>query len=177
MTDDYSTSTIITPEYSPSEQYTIRGNKGIWTDIYAIGAVLWRAISGNNPPDAYDRNQINEEPDPLHPAIELGQGRYSENFLKAINWALSILAKDRPQTIQEFQDMLVREEMKMNTNHSMRQPVFSIQPEDSEIVERMDALPKGYEIDRYRIERMLGEGGFGITYLAHYVRMGGPVGY
>jgi serine/threonine protein kinase len=29
-----------------------------------------------------------------------------------------------------------------------------------------NALPKGYEIEGYRIDRVLGAGGFGVTYLA-----------
>ena len=31
------------------------------------------------------------------------------------------------------------------------------------------ALPKGYEIEGYRIEKVLGAGGFGVTYLAHEI--------
>ena len=35
--------------------------------------------------------------------------------------------------------------------------------------EMRHALPKGYEIEGYRIERVLGAGGFGVTYLAHEI--------
>jgi len=43
------------------------------------------------------------------------------------------------------------------------------------MTQRVDALPAGYELDRYRIERVLGDGGFGITYLAYHIRMGDAV--
>lgn len=38
-----------------------------------------------------------------------------------------------------------------------------------------NGLPPGHEIGRYRIERELGRGGFGITYLARELRLGSPV--
>ena len=37
------------------------------------------------------------------------------------------------------------------------------------------ALPPGYRIEEYEIVRVLGAGGFGITYLANDTRLDGPV--
>ena len=37
------------------------------------------------------------------------------------------------------------------------------------------ALPPGYRIEEYEILRVLGVGGFGITYLANVTRLDGPV--
>ncbi|MHA1536742.1 MAG: protein kinase domain-containing protein [Alphaproteobacteria bacterium] len=34
-------------------------------------------------------------------------------------------------------------------------------------IEHLNALPNGYELEEYHFERVLGAGGFGITYLAH----------
>src|SRR5688572_23349545 len=38
-----------------------------------------------------------------------------------------------------------------------------------------NALPPGYQLNEYRIERVLGQGGFGITYLAQDDRLGRQV--
>ncbi|MBU1723650.1 MAG: SUMF1/EgtB/PvdO family nonheme iron enzyme [Gammaproteobacteria bacterium] len=100
---------IITPGYSPKEQYTSTGNQGAWTDLYAIGATLWRAVSGKEPPLASDRGEARDEdrPDPLVPAVHIGRDRYAESFLRALDWAVAYLPKDRPQTVQAFQAVLL----------------------------------------------------------------------
>ena len=43
------------PGYSPPEQYKANGDIGTWTDVYAIGAVLYRMVIGKNLPDAIER--------------------------------------------------------------------------------------------------------------------------
>lgn len=48
--------TILTrPGFSPIEQYKTNGDIGTWTDVYAIGAILYRMVMGNNPPEALTR--------------------------------------------------------------------------------------------------------------------------
>ena len=46
---------IVTHGYSPIEQYQTKGRMGPWTDIYAMGAVMCRAMTGEKPPVAADR--------------------------------------------------------------------------------------------------------------------------
>lgn len=82
--------------YSAPEQYTTSAERlGPWTDIYAIGATLYRAVTGERPVEATSRTLK----DDLVPATRLGKGRYRDGFLRAIDAALRIPLAQRPQTI------------------------------------------------------------------------------
>ena len=60
-------SAIVKSGYSAHEQYTRSGRaQGAWTDIYAMGATLYRAITGVPPPESTDRFTEDE----LKPAAE-----------------------------------------------------------------------------------------------------------
>ncbi len=102
---------LVTPGYSPPEQYVTRSDRyGPWTDIYALGAVLYRCITGRAPPEAPDRQMW----DTMLPAVEAGAGRYSEDLLKVIDRALAMRPEDRFQTIAEMQASLRVERVTAN---------------------------------------------------------------
>ena len=98
--------------YAPNEQYT--GHKlQATTDIYAVGATLYRSITGKNPADAKERSVslIDKTPDPL-PSIRqlVKQGQYPNHFLQAIDDALRMRMTDRPQSVRELQQRLFAEQ-------------------------------------------------------------------
>ncbi|MEQ1518848.1 MAG: serine/threonine-protein kinase, partial [Usitatibacteraceae bacterium] len=93
---------FVTPGYGPIEQY-VMGEQGPWTDIYALGATLYWMVAGKKPIEAPDRMM---HVDPLKPAMEVGKGRYSEQFLTAIDWALKPETQDRPKDIAAFRTAL-----------------------------------------------------------------------
>ena len=97
-----SITSIITPGYAPIEQYSSGGNQGPWTDIYALGAVCYQALTGQVPNDATERTRR----DPLLPASERYAGQASTGFLSAIDRALQVNEEDRPQNIAEWRAAL-----------------------------------------------------------------------
>ncbi len=97
-----SVTSIITPGYAPIEQYSSRGDQGPWTDIYALGGVCYRALTGEVPDDATDRMRD----DPLIPVSERCADQASVGFLSAIDWTLAVDEADRPQSIAAWRAKL-----------------------------------------------------------------------
>ncbi|MGE0700732.1 MAG: serine/threonine-protein kinase [Hyphomicrobiaceae bacterium] len=94
---------ILSPGYAPFEQYSPTGKgQGPWTDIYAVAATFYQAITGSAPLDAPDRMME----DRSLPAAIAGRGRYSETFLEALDWALSPRPQSRPRSVAEWRDAL-----------------------------------------------------------------------
>jgi serine/threonine protein kinase len=95
---------VLSHGYGPPEQYSRTSRQGPWTDIYAMAGVLYRIVAGSVPPVSLHRIQS----DPMIPATFSGEGRYSEEFLAAIDLALNIDESRRPQSIGEWRKLLTR---------------------------------------------------------------------
>ena len=99
-----------TDGYAAMEQIG-EGAIGPWTDIYGVGAVMWRMVAGGNPPwmppsparvqqRAYA--ELQDEADPLPSASVVGLGRFSPSLLLSIDQCLEISASSRVRSCGEL---------------------------------------------------------------------------
>ena len=95
---------LVTPGFSPPEQYQSGDEIGPWTDVHAVGATMRTCLDGRPPPSAIER--INDA-GVLLPAVRAYDGRYPRWLLEAIDWAMALAPLDRPQTASELRDVLL----------------------------------------------------------------------
>ncbi len=96
---------VLTPGFAPLEQYSKEGNEGPWTDVYSLAAVMYRAVTGDNPPDVVTR--LKE--DVVMQSLIAARERFSVGFLHAVNRGMETDEKKRPQTVPEWRAMLTGE--------------------------------------------------------------------
>ena len=108
-------SVILKPGYAPPEQYRSRSRQGPWTDIYAVGAMFYRAVTGKIPEESVNRivqdNVV--PPNQLNPEI-------SANISNSIMRAMALNPELRFRTVDQFKEAIqtkakvrdVKEELK-----------------------------------------------------------------
>lgn len=100
---------VVTVGYTPIEQYNVSdADQGPWTDIYALSAVMYEAITGEMPVDSVTRasTALTNAEDPLVPVQNKSRHPGSTPFFEAIDWGLRMDTEERPRTINEWLDAL-----------------------------------------------------------------------
>lgn len=97
---------ILTHGFAPWEQYSRHRRQGAYTDIYALAATLYYAVTGIVPPDSVDRVESDELilPQQLNANIP-------EESERSLLKALSVRPEDRFQNISKFKGALTHTEI------------------------------------------------------------------
>ena len=97
--------TLVSPGYAPIEQYGSNSRRqGPWTDIYGLGATLYKSVTGKMPLAAVDRSEtiIHDKKDCYLPLSNIAKDLYTEQFLTAIDHAMAFKANERPQSVVDW---------------------------------------------------------------------------
>jgi hypothetical protein len=122
---------LVARGYAPLEQYSGGpDSQGAWTDIYSLAATCYRAIDGKAPADALERVKgvLGSVREVLTPATEIGRLRYSERLLRAIDHALELNEKDRPQSIAAWRAEIVGEQAAAPAGSHVPEPAAVVAP-------------------------------------------------
>ena len=104
-----------TEGYAALEQVADTGKLGPWTDMYGVGAVMWRMVAGGNRPwepphpvrvELRSHAVIDDTEDPMPPARDLGRGRFALQLLEAIDRCLRLRGTERFQGSRELLEAL-----------------------------------------------------------------------
>ena len=103
--DAHLAETELAPEFyegfSAIEQYSLEGKKGKWTDVYAMCAVLFYALTGKRPPDAVSRSY---EPRLNMPA-DVAQN-IPTHVVTALAGGLQVNIESRTHSMEELKNQL-----------------------------------------------------------------------
>ncbi|MEZ4886405.1 MAG: protein kinase [Chitinophagales bacterium] len=132
------------PNYASMEQYiaqyTKKDDSGPYSDVYGIAATLYFCLIGEHPSSA-----INRQHEDLTPPKHINDS-ISDATNQAVLKGMAVKVENRYQTMEAFIAGIT------NKNN----------------VQNQSALPSGTRLldGKYRIDKVMGHGGFGITYQA-----------
>ena len=104
-----------TEGYAALEQVADAGKLGAWTDMYGVGAVMWRMVAGGKRPwepphpvrvEQRSHAALGGTEDPMPSARELGKGRFPPGLLQAVDRCLRLRETERVQAAHELLEVL-----------------------------------------------------------------------
>ncbi len=97
---------LVSPGYAPLEQYTQRSHQGPFTDVYAICATMYAALTGTAPASALDRITGEAEIQQFNPS----ESDVPESVNKALMHGLELKSADRTSTMHKLYEEINEKE-------------------------------------------------------------------
>ena len=129
---------ILKHGFAPKEQYLRRGRQGAFTDVYAMAATYYYAVTGKTPPDALQRMEEDELVSP-----SLFGAKLSPNVEEALMKALELQPADRYQTMGKFARAIQGEAATVPTPVPIKpQPIVQPEPIKKEALKKPEPIKK-----------------------------------
>jgi hypothetical protein len=128
---------IVKAGYSPHEQYTSDGRlQGPWSDLYAFGGTLYRAVTGKAPEEA----TLRFDEDHMASAAQAAKGKYRRDFLGAIDTCLKVRHSERPRSVAQLRPMLLGVKSQPKGTERLIEPTYKLPRESAPSAGRVPTL-------------------------------------
>jgi serine/threonine protein kinase len=121
----------LTPAYSAIEQYPGIAETGPWSDVYSMGATLYRCITGKSPVDSLQRYKAKQAKmvDPYVAATEFDRPIYSKHIRESVDLAMALMPESRPRSAELLQKALMGQRIVEDETKKIKRPSGNFRPD------------------------------------------------
>lgn len=112
--EDKTLSIVLKPNFAPPEQFQKKSRQGPWTDIYALGATIYKVLTGKMPPESIGRYMEDDLIPPSH--LNSTVPKYYDNIMLKM---MALKIEDRFQNANELRKEILKH---VDVNVAGKQP-------------------------------------------------------
>lgn len=123
--EELTRSIILKPGFAPPEQYQSKSKQGPWTDIYAVGAMLYRAITGIVPDESVNRAEEDTlaNPNAINSSVNLN---LNNSVLRAMALQPELRFKDTKEFLAALSGKDVVKDVRVELKRRKKRRIITI---------------------------------------------------